>query len=74
MKRRHGLTDARLLPQVHLSSKKARGKQTDQALFFLVRRRGNFLALIQHCHVETMTPLSSPPSFAFVTLLMAAHL
>lgn len=74
MRRRHRLTDAQLLPQVHLSSKKARGKQTDQVLFFLGRRRGNFLALIQHRQVETMTPLSSPPSLAFVTLLMAAHL
>lgn len=54
--------------------KKARGKKTDQALFFLVGRRDNFLVMIQHCHMESMTVLYTPHSFAFKTLLMTTHL
>lgn len=53
---------------------KARRKKTDQALFFLVRRRDNFLVMIQRCHMESVTVLYAPHSFAFKTLLVTAHL
>lgn len=67
-------TDRHAGPTTTVFFKKATGKKTDQALFFLVRRRDNFLLMIQRCHVETMTVLHPPHSFVFKTLLMPAHL